>query len=135
MANEKRTPSKKADVKAEAPKKKAGKDGKQKKNPFKSIGSFFKSVRSEGKKVVWPGAKETLKNALVVLIVVVIAGVAIYAVDSVLSLGMRGLKSLSDNTSVSDTVNEDTSDTTEAEADTTAAADDTTAASDTTAAA
>ena len=58
----------------------------------------------------------------------VIAGVAIYAVDSVLSLGMRGLKSLSDNTSVSDTVNEDTSDTTEAEADTTAAADDTTAA-------
>ena len=119
MANEKKTPSKKADVKAEAPKKKAGKDGKQKKNPFKSMGSFFKSVRSEGKKVVWPGAKETLKNALVVLIVVVIAGVAIYAVDSVLSLGMRGLKSLSDNTSVSDTVKEDTSDTPEAEAETT----------------
>lgn len=127
MANEKKTPSQKADVKAEATKKKAGKDGKKRKNPFKSIASFFKSVRSEGKKVVWPGAKETLRNAVIVLVVVAIAGVAIYAVDSLLSLGMRELKSLSDNTSVSETVDEDTSDTTEAASDTTAAADTTAA--------
>ena len=53
MAEEKKT-STKADAKSEKTAKAAkSKDKKKsKKNPFKSIASFFKSVKAEGKKVV-----------------------------------------------------------------------------------
>lgn len=98
MAEEKKT-SGKAEKK-EQPKKKS------KKNPFKSIASFFKSVKSEGKKVVWAKPQEVLRNTIIVLIVCTIVGVAIYGVDTVLSLGMKGIKSLADkeSTTVSTTV-------------------------------
>ncbi len=78
---------------------------KARKNPFKSIASFFKSVNSERKKVVWPTAKETLKNAAIVLLVTIVVGVAIYIVDTGLSLGLEGIKNLAPTTtttSVSD---------------------------------
>lgn len=106
MAEEKKT-SGKAEKK-EQPKKKS------KKNPFKSIASFFKSVKSEGKKVVWAKPQEVLRNTIIVLIVCTIVGVAIYGVDTVLSLGMKGIKSLADkesttvSTTVDDTDDEDT---------------------------
>ena len=45
MAEEKKKPAK------------ADKPKKPRKNPFKSIVSFFKSVNAERKKVVWPTAK------------------------------------------------------------------------------
>ncbi|MDE5965106.1 MAG: preprotein translocase subunit SecE [Eubacterium sp.] len=96
MAEEKKT-SKKAD---KAEKSKDTKK-KSKKNPFKSIASFFKSVKSEGKKVVWAKPKEVLRNTIIVIIVCTIVGVAIYGVDTVLSLGMKGLKSLADKESTS----------------------------------
>lgn len=75
-------------------KEKAGKDDKKKstKNPFKAIASFFKSVRSEGKKVVWPKAAEVWKNTLVVLVVIIIVGLAIYAIDFGLTTGMKAIK-------------------------------------------
>lgn len=99
---------------------KADKKKSKKKNPFKSAGKFFKSVNAERKKVVWPKAKETLRNSLIVLVVVIILGVAIYAVDSLLALGLKSTKQAAEpSTSVSDTV--DTS--TTAAADTTAAAE------------
>ena len=62
MAEEKKT-SPKAEKKADKPAKSTkSKDKKSKKNPFKSIASFFKSVKAEGKKVVWAQAKDVLKN-------------------------------------------------------------------------
>lgn len=100
MAEEKKT-SKKAE---KADSKKADKKSdkkKSKKNPFKSIAGFFKSVRSEGKKVVWPTGKEVVKNTLVVLLVVFIVGLAIYAVDTGLTLGMKGIKNLATTESTS----------------------------------
>lgn len=106
MAEEKKT-SGKAEKK-EQPKKKS------KKNPFKSIASFFKSVKSEGKKIVWAKPQEVLRNTIIVLIVCTIVGVAIYGVDTVLSLGMKGIKSLADkesttvSTTVDDTEDKDT---------------------------
>ena len=106
MAEEKKT-SGKAEKK-EQPKKKS------KKNHFKSIASFFKSVKSEGKKVVWAKPQEVLRNTIIVLIVCTIVGVAIYGVDTVLSLGMKGIKSLADkesttvSTTVDDTEDKDT---------------------------
>ncbi len=89
---------------------------KKRKNPFKSIIDFFKSVNSERKKVVWPTAKETLKNALVVIVVCIIAGVAIYIVDSVLSLGMKGIKNLASDVNTTAVVEEEDAD--EEDADT-----------------
>lgn len=95
---------------------KAEKKKSKKKNPFKSAGKFFKSVNAERKRVVWPKAKETLRNSLIVLVVVIILGVAIYAVDSLLALGLKGFKQAAEpTTSVSDTVDTDTTAATEAE--------------------
>ena len=103
MAEEKKT-SKKADAEKtdKAPKKKS------KKNPFKSIASFFKSVKAEGKKVTWAKGKDVLKNTIVVLVVCVIVGVAIFVVDTALTQGMGGLKKLAakDDTTVSQSVAE-----------------------------
>ncbi len=116
MAEEKKT-SKKAE-KAKTEKSKSDKPKKKsKKNPFKSIASFFKSVKSEGKKVVWAKPKEVLKNTIIVIVVCVIVGVAIYGVDSLLSLGMKGIKSLADKepTTVSQEVETTAEDVTEAE--------------------
>lgn len=104
MAEEKKT-SKNADKKTEKSK---AKSKKSKKNPFKSIASFFKSVKSEGKKVVWAKGKDVLKNTIIVLIVVTIVGLCIYGVDTVLSLGMKGLKNLAETTTVSQQADETT---------------------------
>lgn len=86
---------------------KADKKKKSKKNPFKSIVAFFKSTNAERKKIVWPTAKETVKNTIIVLVVTLIVGLAIYGVDSLLTVGMKGIKSLSNNnTTVSADVDE-----------------------------
>ena len=124
MAEEKKT-SKKAEKSTDIKPKK-----KSKKNPFKSIASFFKSVKSEGKKVVWAKPKEVLRNTIIVLVVCTIVGVAIYGVDTVLSLGMKGLKGLADKETT--TVSQDVDSTADADTDTTAAytAEDTTEAAE-----
>ena len=97
---------KKVEKGAKKPNDKKKKSGK---NPFKAIVSFFKSVNAERKKVVWPTAKETLKNAAIVLVVAVIVGVAIYAVDSALSAGMELIrKAAPERTTVSQVVDDDT---------------------------
>ena len=114
MAEEKKT-SKKSDSKAKSGKKSDKKsDKKSKKNPFKSIAGFFKSVRSEGKKVNWPGAKEVLKNTVTVIIVIAIVSAVIYVIDLGLTSGMKGLKNysvkLKETTTASETTTEPTSD-------------------------
>lgn len=126
MAEEKKT-SKKAEKTEKSKAKK-----KSKKNPFKSIASFFKSVKSEGKKVVWAKGKDVLRNTIIVLVVVTIVGLCIYGVDTVLSLGMKGLKNLANTTtSVSQQVEESTSaDTAEETTAETTAAEDTTQAAE-----
>ena len=110
MAEEKKTSDvaeKKTDKKVEK-KAPAKPKKKSKKNPFKSIASFFKSVKSEGKKVVWAKPADVVRNTIIVLIVCVIVGVCIYLVDTGLSYGMKGIKSLADKheASVSEQVEE-----------------------------
>ena len=118
MAEEKKT-STKADAKSEKTAKaaKAKDKKKSKKNPFKSIASFFKSVKAEGKKVVWAQAKDVLKNTVIVLIVVIIVGLAIYGVDSLLSLGMKGIKNLAQTTTTTTSVSQQGESTTAAALD------------------
>ena len=68
MAEEKKAVEKKAE------KKKPGK--------IKKFFSFFREMKSELKKVVWPSPKQLLNNTLVVLVVVILSAVFIGVVDS-----------------------------------------------------
>ena len=104
--------------------KKSGKDEKARKNPFTSIGAFFKGVRSEGKKVVWPKAKEVFKNTIIVLVVIIIVGVVIYLIDLGLTQGMKGIKNLA-NTTTTTAVAEESDDAEVVEEETEAAAEET----------
>ena len=76
------------DKKAEKPAKTA-KVKDKKPNVFvrmgRSIKKFFKELRGESKKVVWPDRKTVLKSSLVVIVSVVIIGVVIWLIDTGLS--------------------------------------------------
>lgn len=58
----------------------------KKPNIFKRIARYFRDLRSEFKKIVWPSKKQVLNNTLVVIAVVVIVGAFIAGLDSVLTL-------------------------------------------------
>jgi preprotein translocase subunit SecE len=47
----------------------------------KRIVRFFRDYKSEVKKIVWPGYKEVIKNTVIVLIMCLIIGLLIWAVD------------------------------------------------------
>ncbi|MDO5301835.1 MAG: preprotein translocase subunit SecE [Tissierellia bacterium] len=51
----------------------------------KSIGKYFRGVRSEYKKVVWPTKEQLLNYSGIVVLVSVLTAVAIYALDFVIS--------------------------------------------------
>ena len=48
---------------------------------LKRIGRFFRDYKSEVKKIVWPGWKDVLRNTAIVLIICLIVGIFIWAVD------------------------------------------------------
>ena len=56
-----------------------------------AICRYFRELRSELKKVVWPTPQQVLKNALVVAACVVAVGVFIWAFDFVAQFGITGL--------------------------------------------
>lgn len=58
------------------------------------ISKWFREMRSELKKVVWPSGKQLLNNTLIVLASVVIVGVVLYAFDSLAGLGVAGLSKI-----------------------------------------
>lgn len=60
----------------------------------RSIGAWFREMRSELKKVVWPSGKEVYKNTLVVLIVCAIFAIITYAMDALLNTGVLALLGL-----------------------------------------
>ena len=60
----------------------------------KAIKKFFKDIKGECKKIVWPDGKTVVKSTAVVLVVVAICAVIIFAIDQLLALGISGLKSL-----------------------------------------
>ena len=70
----------------------------KKENWFKrtwgSIRRYFRELRSELKKVVWPTPQQVLKNALIVLACVVAVGVFIWLFDFIARQGVNGLISL-----------------------------------------
>ena len=52
---------------------------------------YFRELRSELKKVVWPTAKQVAKNTLIVLACVFVVGVFMWLFDTVADLGIKGL--------------------------------------------
>lgn len=47
----------------------------------KRIVRFFRDYKSEVKKIVWPGYKDVIKNTIIVLIMCLLVGILIWAVD------------------------------------------------------
>ena len=76
MANEKKAVAAKKSVTA-APAKKQG--------IFKRMGKYFRDVRGEFKKVVWPTKKQIINNTIIVLVMVAIFAVVIWGLDFVLA--------------------------------------------------
>ena len=70
----------------------------KKENWFKRTGNriskFFRELRSELKKVVWPTWGQVLKNALTVVLCVVVVGAFIWVFDLVAQYGVKGLLAL-----------------------------------------
>ena len=58
---------------------------------FGGIGRYFRELRSELKKVVWPTPKQVLKNTMIVLACVLIVGIFIWMLDYVATMGISAL--------------------------------------------
>ncbi len=52
------------------------------------IVKFFKEVKSELKKVVWPSRKQLVNNTLIVIAVVILIGIVIAILDAIFQLGI-----------------------------------------------
>ena len=61
------------------------------KRTFGAIGKYFRELRSELKKVVWPTPQQVLKNTLVVAACVLCVGVFIWLFDFVAQVGITAL--------------------------------------------
>ena len=64
------------------------------KRTFGAIAKYFRELRSELKKVVWPTPKQVVKNTLIVLACVLIVGVFIWVFDFVAGTGFDALSNL-----------------------------------------
>ena len=81
--------------KADIPEKKNVKKKKSDKpSLFSRIAAFFRSIKSEVKKISWSPASDVRKNTIVVLIVLVACAVALYIVDYVFFQGITALGEL-----------------------------------------
>lgn len=60
----------------------------------KRIGRWFREMRSELKKVVWPSKSQMVNNTLVVLACVIVVGIFIWVFDAVAGLVVNGIITL-----------------------------------------
>ena len=58
---------------------------------FQRIGKWFRELKSELKKVVWPSGKETMKNTGTVLLCSLVVGAFIWIFDAVAVLAVNTL--------------------------------------------
>ena len=59
------------------------------KKPRVSIPQFLSQVRAEGRKIVWPSRKETWITSVMVFIMVIIAAIFFWIVDTGLGFAFR----------------------------------------------
>ena len=60
----------------------------------KRIARWFREMKSELKKVVWPSKSQMINNVLVVIACVVVVGVFIWVFDAVAGLVVNGIITL-----------------------------------------
>ena len=58
------------------------------------IKKFFREMRSEMKKVVWPTKSQLINNTIIVLVCVLVVGIFICAFDAIANLVVQGIISL-----------------------------------------
>ena len=58
------------------------------------IKKFFREMRSEMKKVVWPTKSQLINNTIIVLVCVLVVGIFIWAFDAIANLVVQGIISL-----------------------------------------
>ena len=66
-------------------------DNPQKLGLFKRIAKWFRELKSELKKVVWPTPKQTLNNTVVALVMMAFSAVVLWGFDTLASLGVQTL--------------------------------------------
>ena len=66
-------------------------DSEKKKNIFKRIGGWFKSLNAERKKISWVSWKSVRSNTLIVIVTIIVVSAAIGLVDYLLMNGIVGL--------------------------------------------
>lgn len=72
-----------------AEKKPAEKPAKVKKpSIFSRIGKWFRELKSEIKKIVWPTRQQTVKNTGVVIAAIIIIGIFIWILDAIFNFGI-----------------------------------------------
>ena len=104
MADEKKTVNKEDTSKKTNPLKKVG-------NFFvkigKAIAKFFKDLKGETKKIVWPGRHMVLKSTGIVLAAILVIGAVIWLLDFAVSGAVKGLSNIGNNTEVTETVSDE----------------------------
>ncbi len=60
----------------------------------KRIARWFREMKSELKKVVWPSRKQLINNTVVALVVMVVAAIVIWGFDEIAYLGVQALIAL-----------------------------------------
>ena len=108
MADEKKTVNKEDTSKAEKKVNPAKKVGNFFVKIGKAIAKFFKDLRGETKKIVWPGRHMVIKSTGIVLAAILVIGAVIWLLDFAVSGAVKGLSNIGNNTEVTETVeNED----------------------------
>ena len=113
MADEKKvTDAEVAEKKAKKTEKKAKKAPSKfsPKNIGKGIARFFKDLRGETKKIVWPDAKMVVKSTGVVLATVLILGAGVWILDFATSGAITAVMNAANETEVAEVVTESSED-------------------------
>lgn len=77
---------------ASAEKKQSDKPAKAKKPSFSArIGKWFRELKSEIRKIVWPSRTQTRTNTIVVLTAILAIGAFIWVLDAILNLGLTAV--------------------------------------------
>ena len=107
MADEKKTVKKEDTSKAEKKVNPAKKVGNFFVKIGKAIAKFFKDLKGETKKIVWPGRQMVLKSTGIVLAAILVIGAVIWLLDFAVSGAVKGLSNIGNNTEVTETVSDE----------------------------
>lgn len=81
----------KEEKKPTAPKAAVQKKPDKKPGLFKKIAKWFREMRSELKKVIWPTPKQLLNNTIVALVVMAVFAIVIWAFDQLAGAAIQAL--------------------------------------------